>query len=238
MAARSNAIVVVVPAHNERAALPRCLAALSAAADGVAIPVAVVVVLDDSDDGSLALAGGYGDSVHFIQVDERNVGAARAAGFRYAGQLFDHSHDRIWYATTDADSEVPSDWLSRQLDSGADVTLGVVSVAQWRHFPAEVADHYEERYESDELGHGHIHGANMGFRASAYREVGGFAALASGEDVDLVERFEAGGYRIHWDDELSVATSDRSIGRAPGGFADHLAEVSHEVRDDMADEAS
>jgi hypothetical protein len=72
----------------------------------------------------------------------------------------------------------------------------------------------------------------MGFSADAYWRIGGFAALASGEDVDLVERFRAAGRRVLWDGELSVATSDRRNGRAPGGFADHLAELSREVSGD------
>jgi hypothetical protein len=72
----------------------------------------------------------------------------------------------------------------------------------------------------------------MGFRSDAYWRAGGFAELTSGEDVDLVERFAAAGCRIKWDDEMSVTTSDRRNGRAPGGFADHLAEVSQEVAAD------
>ena len=46
-------------------------------------PVTIVVVLDESDDGSAELAGEYGPDVHFISVDAHNVGAARAAGFGY-----------------------------------------------------------------------------------------------------------------------------------------------------------
>ncbi len=69
----------------------------------------------------------------------------------------------------------------------------------------------------------------MGFRADAYWKVGGFRSLATGEDVDLVERFEAAGMRIHRDAKLSVATSDRRDGRAPGGFAHHLRELSGSV---------
>jgi hypothetical protein len=114
----------------------------------------------------------------------------------------------------------------------------VVHVARWRHHSEDVADRYQESYDSDEPGHRHIHGANMGCRGEAYWRVGGFRALASGEDVDLVERFEAAGLRIYWDDDLSVATSDRQNGRAPGGFADHLAEVSRQVSTDAKDEAS
>jgi len=238
MTAESDAVAVVVPAHNESAVLPACLNSLLAAARDCPAPVTVVVVLDDCSDDSAALAGQYGDDVHFIDVDERNVGAARAAGFGYAGAVLRSELDQTCYATTDADTQVPPDWLSRQLESGADVVFGVVSVSQWRHFPLEVADRYQRRFESDEPGHHHVHGANMAFRASVYWAVGGFAGLASGEDVDLAQRLEAAGHRVFWDDELSVATSDRSTGRAPGGFADHLAEVSGELSDDVTDEAS
>ena len=69
----------------------------------------------------------------------------------------------------------------------------------------------------------------MGFRADAYWAVGGFRALSTGEDVELVDRFEAEGLRIHRDKYLSVATSDRRNGRAPSGFAKHLRELSGSV---------
>jgi hypothetical protein len=69
----------------------------------------------------------------------------------------------------------------------------------------------------------------MGFKAEAYWAVGGFRALPTGEDVELVARFEAAGLRIHRDAKLSVATSDRHDGRAPGGFAHHLRQLSGSV---------
>jgi glycosyltransferase involved in cell wall biosynthesis len=190
----------------------------------------VVVVLDACDDDSISLAGRYGPDVHFLQIEARNVGAARAAGFRYARTALGRGGLQTWYATTDADTQVGGDWLLRQLDGHADVVLGVVRVDQWRHHSEEAAELYETRY--DAYRHGHIHGANMGFRSDAYWRAGGFAALTSAEDVDLVERFAAAGCRIKWDDEMSVTTSDRRNGRAPGGFADHLAEVSQEVAAD------
>jgi hypothetical protein len=232
-------IVVVVPAHNEFAALFRSVSAIRTAAIAVAIPTSVVVVLDACDDESAYLAGQFGPSVHFVAVDERNVGAARAAGFRYAKSQLDGAGERAWYATTDADTEVGGDWLMRQLDSSADMVLGLVRVGQWRHHSKEAAELYEARYRA-EMPHQHIHGANMGFRAEAYWRVGGFATLASGEDVDLVERFRAAGFRVHSDEQLWVTTSDRRRGRAPDGFADHLADVSHEVAcaEHRADEVS
>jgi glycosyltransferase involved in cell wall biosynthesis len=222
--------VVVVPAHNESAHLPHCLRSLATAAVCLPVPALIVVVLDACDDGSDRLAGQFGPDVHFVSVDAGNVGAARAAGFAHAKSVrADVDQTRTWYATTDADSVVPADWLLRMTSVDADMVLGVVRVPAWRHFSAEVARRYMRRYQSKGKEHNHIHGANMGFRADAYWRLGGFRALVTGEDVELVERFEAAGLRIHRDPTLSVATSDRRHGRAPGGFAAHLRELSGSV---------
>jgi glycosyltransferase involved in cell wall biosynthesis len=218
---------IVVPANNEQARLPACLRALLTAALCAPIPVVIVVVLDATDDDSAKLAGQYGPDVHFVSVDAGNVGTARAVGFRYARSLRVDG-GRCWYATTDADSQVDPDWLVHQLRLGADMVLGVVRVDDWRHHSADFADHYTQNYDGggDVDGtHAHVHGANMGFSAAAYWRVGGFRPLPSSEDVDLVGRFEASGYCIDRDPELSVTTSARSQARAPHGFADHLAQL-------------
>jgi glycosyltransferase involved in cell wall biosynthesis len=215
---------VVVPAHNEGAKLPACLRAALTAALCAPIPVAIVVVLDASDDDSAKLAGEYGPDIHFIQVDAHNVGAARAVGFGYARSLF-----------ADGDSRVDPGWLVHQLELGADMVLGLVRVADWRHRSPEVADRFDEAYQAGAPGRdGHVHGANMGFSARAYWRVGGFRALASGEDVDLAERFEAAGYTIHRDGESSVITSARTHARAPHGFAHYLGQLERSPAGDRA----
>jgi glycosyltransferase involved in cell wall biosynthesis len=222
--------VVVVPAHNEIDHLPHSLAALTAASMHLPVPVLIVVVLDACDDGSERLAGRFGPNVHFVSVDAGNVGAARAAGFEYARSVCAGVEPaRMWFATTDADSVVGSRWLLQMTAPGADMVLGTVRIPL-RRLPVEVARRYLSAYNSKGPGHNHIHGANMGFRADAYWSVGGFGELASGEDVDLVRRFESAHMRIHRDAKLSVATSARPVGRAPGGFAHYLRGLSGRAR--------
>jgi hypothetical protein len=124
------------------------------------------------------------------------------------------------------------DLLPKSLEYIPDQALrGVVRVAAWRHVPTSVAGRYLHRYRSksgsDGAGHNHVHGANMGFLAEKYWKVGGFAALPSGEDVDLVRRFEQSGFHIRRDANLSVVTSARHDGRAPNGFAAHLRSMLH-----------
>ena len=147
--------VVVIPAHNESKHLPECLKAVVTAAACLRAPVLTVVVLDACDDQSRRLAGEFGADVHFVEVEVRNVGAARRAGFEYAqgfcsAQLTDES--RIWYATTDADSRVDADWLVRQTEADADMVLGVVRIANWRHVPAAAARLYLKAYRAKRRG--------------------------------------------------------------------------------------
>ncbi|ALL56293.1 glycosyl transferase family protein [Mycobacterium haemophilum DSM 44634] len=102
--------------------------------------------------------------------------------------------------TSDAHSRVDPGWLLRQLELDKDMVLGVVRVADCHQHSVGVADRYVQTYEAgDDNHHQHLHGANMGFSARAYWQVGGFRTLTSGEDVDLVARFEAAGYGIHRD---------------------------------------
>jgi len=224
--------VVVIPAHNEATRLPRCLTAVLAAATAMPGRVLTVVVLDACTDRSAAVADRFGPGVQVLSIDAHNVGAARAAGFNRARTVWpDANVAHTWYATTDADSRVDPDWLVRQMVADADMVLGVVRVANWRHVPSSVAGRYLHRYRSkfgsDGEGHNHVHGANMGFAAEKYWEVGGFAALPSGEDVDLVRRFEQRSFHIRRDARLSVVTSARHDGRAPNGFAAHVRSKLH-----------
>src|SRR6185312_2937931 len=72
---------------------------------------------------------------------------------------------------------------------------------------------------------GHVHGANLGVRADAYRAAGGFAALAEDEDVSLVEHLRAAGARIAHTEHEPVTTSSRLNGRVAGGYARYLTEL-------------
>lgn len=212
-------VVIVVPAHNEQDLLPACLASLFVAAERVDVPVRIVVVLDDCTDGS-------GDcvppEVSVIEVHARSVGQARRSGFD-SGEW----DERTWFATTDADSVVPANWLSEQLaaaEQGWDVFVGTIEVSDWTRWPAEVAERFSAEYMASD-GHRHVHGANLGMWASVYFGVGGFALVDRDEDVDLVARLRLAGTAMHWSAQAPVSTSTRRRGRATGGFADHLGEL-------------
>ncbi len=220
------AVGVVIPAHDEEQLLPACLRSMAEAVDRIPLPVRIVVALDRCTDRSAAIVAGFRETglpVRAIAVPRPGVGAARAAGVRAV--LAELGAGRTWLASTDADSEVPPNWLERQLAHvrlGAQVVVGTVRVADWSQQPPEVRDRFTAGYRP-QAGHRHRHGANLACGARQYLAAGGFAELASDEDVDLIERLEALGCPMVWAADLPVVTSARRTGRASGGFADHLA---------------
>ncbi|EOM78341.1 glycosyltransferase [Rhodococcus rhodnii] len=221
-------VAVIVPVHNEAELLPRCIASLRRAAAPCPVPVTIVVVLDACDDGSNATVSPARDLL-VVETSARNVGAARRAGF--AAALSTGCSD-TWLATTDADTVVPERWLAAQAThwGRCDALLGTVTV-DWHTYGLDVRRRYDARYRAGTRGgrHTHVHGANLGVWADAYRDVGGFRPLRSGEDVDLVRRLRARGARVHSVVDNPVLTSDRVRGRAPAGFAGHLRTISQEV---------
>lgn len=222
-------IGVVVPAHDEVSLIGHCLDALHRAACHPALggePVRVVVVLDACSDGTAeavratAMAG-----LTTIDVDLRNVGAARAAG---ADVLLAES--ARWLAFTDADSRVADDWLAAQLALGAEAVCGCVGVDDWSPFGHEVQLRHDANYRHAD-GHRHVHGANLGVAPVAYVRAGGFKPLRCGEDVQLVEDLQRAGADIAWSAAPRVLTSARRTARARGGFSDFLVSLERHAAD-------
>ena len=221
-----EAVGVVVPAHNEERLLPACLRALRRAAGTVSMPVHLLVVADACTDQTIAAARAGGARVTGIRA--RNVGAARAAGMAELLRLTaDTRPAAVWLATTDADSVVPPHWLRRQLryaSQGWDVVLGTVSVADWDGHPPHVPAAFEARYDFGDGPHPHVHGANLGIRASAYLATGGFRSLRTAEDHALLAAVTEAGCPVLQASDITVQTSARRLARAPAGFS-HLLRI-------------
>ena len=122
--------------------------------------------------------------------------------------------------------DIAPDWLSVQLSLGSDAVCGMVAVHDWGSYGERMRSHFEATY-TDADGHQHIHGANLGVSAQAYRDAGGFQPLVSSEDVALVRALHACGALIAWSAAPRVVTSARRVFRAPGGFGATLRRVEH-----------
>ena len=166
-----EAIGVVVPAHDEETLLPACLVALRRAAGPVSIPVHVIVVADACTDRTRHRAGlrRRGDQHPRSQRrrrprrrDDRAAAARRRA----------HDPAATWLATTDADTRRAAALAAaaarirrRGLGRGPRAPS---SVTDWDGYPPHVPDVFEQRYAFGPGPHPHVHGANLGIRASAY----------------------------------------------------------------------
>lgn len=229
-----RAVHVVVPARDEERTLPAHLAALGRAVERLRatwprVPVAATLVLDDCSDGSAALArraAGLQPWLELLEVAHGNVGQARAAGVARARTQHTGLDPRqVWLASTDADSLVPGAWLvhhARVASTGVELLTGTVR-------PTGLGPAVEQRWHAAHPrlgeGHPHVHGANLGMTLAAHDAAGGFAPLATGEDVDLVERLLAAGVTHLASDACPVLTSGRTLARAPEGFATFVAEL-------------
>ncbi|MBG6076247.1 glycosyltransferase family 2 protein [Polaromonas sp. CG_9.11] len=204
---------IVIPVHNEEAWLASCLQAVVKAAASPKLhreTVHTLVVLDSCTDGSACIAASFG--IPTLQVQARNVGIARATGAQRCLEM-----GVRWLAFTDADTLVSPDWLAEQLDQRSDAVCGTVAVNDWSGHAPHLALRFKASY-NDAHGHRHIHGANLGVSAQAYRDAGGFPPLACSEDVALVQALQARGASIAWSAAPRVVTSARKNFRAAGGF--------------------
>lgn len=222
---------VVVPVHDEDELLGDCLEALTRAARRVGdrAEVRTVVVLDDCRDASAAVAATHG--VATVAVTARRVGVARHAGCR--ALLAGDGAPVDWFATTDADSRVPPDWLLAQLEAleqGHDARVGTVYVDDWGAHPDATRRWFSEVYDLPVDPHPHVHGANLGVRAAVYADLGGFRPVATAEDVSLVAALDAGRFRVLRTRRCPVLTSARARARAVDGFADRLLALGAETR--------
>jgi glycosyltransferase involved in cell wall biosynthesis len=224
-------VAVVIPVKNEEELLPRSVRAVQRAMNQLhrrhpSVASSLTLVLDQCSDGTAAWLdrrGSQRPTIHVLEVDCGNVGETRAAGVSAAIESSGVPPGRLWIANTDADSAVPPRWLSmhhRLALAGADMVLGTV-IPDATDMQPEDYEYWLNRHELAEGHHG-VFGANLGVRASSYLQVGGFPAVACGEDKLLVERLKTAGFSWVATDTCRVLTSGRLIGRSSGGFADYL----------------
>lgn len=217
-------IAVVIPARDEEATLDACLTSVRAAARQAAVPVDVVLVLDSCTDGSARIAARH-PLVRTVSVGFGNVGRSRAHGAEIA-LAHEQDAEELWLAFTDADGRVPSGWLTEHLDAArrGDVYLGAVVPVLDELDPERRRVWLDRHPPGATLGH--VHGANLGMRSSAYRAAGGFAPLETAEDVHLAERLRTSGAVVSSSEREPVVTSARLTGRAPRGYAGYLAALA------------
>lgn len=239
-------IVVIIPARNEAARIASCLTAL---AGQCSVRVSVILVVNNTTDGTAALAR---ESASRLGIDltvqectlaaHEGVGTARRIGCDHALRTMPGLRTLL---TTDADCIVAPDWIARNLAnleevdavcgriepmasetgilSGIDPQLGVLE-ATYRGLVQDFFARHVPGHAEIAGTHGEAAGASLAVTRAAYLMAGGFVPVRCGEDRRLVRALRRAGARVRYVDDVTVQASCRLTGRAPGGMSDALKE--------------
>ena len=231
--AELRAIVIGIPARDEEDLIHRSVTSVldSASFLDPMISVRVVVACDTCTDATQQIVAAIAaDDCRVSVISGRwaSAGASRGAAIDFglnATGTRDSDMRSAWIASTDADTVVGRDWLSQHVAAWSDgdhAVAGIVEILDDAHHTPRVAAAFRNAYVLGSESHHHVHGANLGVRADAYRSVGGFQAIRLAEDHALWNQLMQSGYVCRPSLSLRVATSGRTHGRAVGGFADTL----------------
>ena len=179
---RCMLLSVVIPAFDEEAYLPQTLGNLFDAKRTCTCPLEILVVDNDSRDATARIASEWGvevivEKVHNIAL-VRNRGAARARG------------DVLVFV--DADTRVPSDFLSRVAEGMTDERCHG-GAAEVIHRPASaILRLYFRAWKALGKLFGMAQGAALFCRHDSFVALGGFdESLYMGEDTDFYWRLKA-----------------------------------------------
>ena len=198
---------VLVPVRDRAQALARCLNALRSTHP--------VVVVDDGSDDPAAVARVCADHGARLVRRDHNGGpaAARNSGLAEITSEF--------VLLLDSDCVPPPDLMDALGRHMIDPAVGAVAgrtVAQ--HGPESAAARYGTVASCLDLGDrparvsrggriGYVPTTNLLVRRAAMSAIGGFdEALRYGEDVDLVWRLDAAGWRVRYDPAVTVAHAE------------------------------
>lgn len=196
-------ISVVIPSYNEEERIERCLQSLQSQ-DLPREEYEIIVVDGGSKDKTREIAEKYADQV-FIQTSPKVGGARNDGAIRARGEIV---------ATTDADTILPPDWLSRirRGFSNPDVVMVYGPVT-----PVEktIKNRLYLFFANTFAYFGYITGTvlftlgcNSAFRTEVFREAGMYRVSDAGDDLEIAVRMRNLG-RVQFDRRLKVSFSMR-----------------------------
>lgn len=200
-------ISIVIPVYNEALALGSCLAAIARQTQA---PYEVIVVDNNSTDGTAAVAASY-DFVRVIHEPRQGVVYARTTGFEAAGGEI--------IARIDADTMVPENWLEQIAHVFAEPTTDAISgVALYYNVAAaslfNAIDLFFRRRLSWQMADRlYLWGANMAMRSKAWHKVKPALCHKGGihEDYDIAIHLQELGGSVKFDERLRAQVSSRRI---------------------------
>lgn len=228
-------VLVAIPARDEAARIQACVLSVLAAvrfARGrgmigrATVAVAAHRCRDDTATRARSVLSTAPDvTSSILTIDEvMPVGSVRAEVIRQAGT----QHE--WLFSTDADSIVPPSWISSGLRlagrASASMIVGLVDLTDVSPSVRVAHDQLVRAGVHADGSHDHVYAANLAVRLSTYTAVGGFPAVANGEEHALLAAVSGAGYPVLRTSAWRVATSGRTRGRARDGLGDLLGRLA------------
>ncbi|MDB5169802.1 MAG: putative glycosyltransferase [Candidatus Saccharibacteria bacterium] len=210
-------ISLVIPVYNEADRIRACLQAI---ARQTVQPYEVLVIDNNSTDGTAAIAGSF-PFVRLLREPRQGVVYARDRGFNAArGDII---------ARIDGDSIISNDWIATLIDLFADPQIDLVtgSVSVREIGAAKLAsrvDLFWRRYLHRRLGTlVGLQGANMALRRQVWQAIKREVCHESGlhEDFDIGLHANRHGYAARFAEELRVSVCHRQCGTGFWRFADY-----------------
>jgi GT2 family glycosyltransferase len=254
--------VVIVPARNEEASLAATLGALRQQEGLRSEEYEVLLLLNNCTDRSAAVAERYAvDHPDFqLQVFEcglapevAHVGTARRALMDVAcSRLEDVGADDAAILSTDADTLVAPDWITRNLaaiERGAEAVGGVIHLLpddlealepgtrlayerdrQYQRLMARLESLLDPDPADPWPRHLEHFGASLACTPEVYRRAGGLPPVKPLEDVAFVDALRKVGARIRHAPDVNIYTSARLDGRAEVGLSWMLRQWRDEAK--------
>lgn len=194
-----ESVAIIIPTYNAAATVSRCVTSVITALESWGGEGEIIVVDHGSSDGTVTLVRGVaGEGVTVLERRGGTVGMLRNHGTQATRASV--------LAFVDADCVVPSDYLRRavqSLDEQAAAAVG--SYYSLPSSPGWIARVWHGLHAPPPDGPVRwLPGGNLVVRREAFETVGGFAPVASGEDVDLCARLRNHGFTVYHDRRLQV----------------------------------
>ena len=244
------AAIVAIPACNEEERIGACLEALFQQKGIAPGQLGILLFLNNCTDRTAEAVAGMTDMRWPVRVVEATDPSASAGWARRiameaaAAWLREGGRQDGVLLTTDADSRVAPDWLSRNLASlahGADAVAGRIVLdpyeaallpprlhargrreAAYEALLTEISARLDPEPGNPWPCHRSKSGATIAVRLEAYEAVGGMPDQPAGEDRAFIDALRAKDRVVRHDPDVVVVTSGRLTGRAVGGVADTI----------------
>lgn len=200
-------ISIVIPVYNEAERLAACLQTIAAQ---TVTPYEVIVVDNNSTDGSAAIAASH-NFVTLLKEPRQGVVHARTRGFDAArGDII---------ARIDADTLLPPDWLARVRSIFRDESVDAVSGSAhyydfaWDRLADGIDGYFRARLARKLKRTNFLWGANMAVRRASWLKT--YPLLCHQphlhEDFDLAIHLQELGFKVEYDPDLVAGVSSRRI---------------------------